>query len=95
MEQDTSIDPQTGKMRSAYGANDGHQNDHYVRHTDPRETARDFSRPETIPPDEYRAVTGLEPPPVNTGKTAAELAAEAAAEQAAAEASSSGPAPTV
>ena len=58
MEQDTSIDPQTGKMRSAYGANDGHQNDHYARHSDPQATARDYSRPRTIPKDEFEAATG-------------------------------------
>ncbi len=81
MEQDTSIDPKTGRMRSAVGAFDGHQNDKYVRHTDPSETARDFSRPETIPPEEYKAVTGLEPPAVPGIKTAAELAAEVEAEK--------------
>ena len=94
-EQDLTIDPKTGKMRSAYGANDGHQNDNYTPASDPRETARDFSRPHTIPPEEYKAVTGLEPPPISTGKTAAELAAEAEAEKAAAEAGSGSTAPTV
>jgi hypothetical protein len=40
------------------GTPDSHQNDNYVRHTDPAETARDFSRPHTIPKDEFEEATG-------------------------------------
>lgn len=37
---------------------DSKQNDGYVRHTDPAETSRDFSKPLTIPADEYEEATG-------------------------------------
>jgi hypothetical protein len=58
MEQDLRIDPETGFPFSDRRSADGKQNKHYKRHTDPAETARDFSRPHTIPADEFEAVTG-------------------------------------
>lgn len=58
MEQDTRIDPATGFMYSDRRHRDATQNDKYVRHTDPQDTARDFSRPHTIPKDEFEAATG-------------------------------------
>lgn len=58
MEQDLRIDPDTGFPYSDRRSRDAKQNLHYVRHTDPAETTRDFSRPHTIPADEFEAVTG-------------------------------------
>jgi hypothetical protein len=58
-EQDLRIDPSTGFPFSDRRSQDAKQNLHYTRHTDPAETARDFSRPHTIPPAEYEAVTGV------------------------------------
>jgi hypothetical protein len=57
-EQDTRIDPETGFPFSDRRSRDAKQNTGYVRHTDPAETARDFSRPHTIPKEEFEAVTG-------------------------------------
>jgi hypothetical protein len=73
MEQDLSRDPVTGFHKSDPRHKDAHQNDNYVRHSDPAETSRDFSRPQTIPVDEYEAVTGLPHP----SRTADELQAQA------------------
>jgi hypothetical protein len=58
MEQDLTRDPVTGFHRSDPRHKDAHQNDNYVRHTDPAETTRDYSRPHTIPADEFEAATG-------------------------------------
>jgi hypothetical protein len=58
MEQDLRIDPETGFPFSDRRSQDAKQNKHYTRHTDPSETARDFSRPHTIPADEFEAATG-------------------------------------
>jgi hypothetical protein len=58
MEQDVRIDPETGFYFSDRRSADAKQNKNYSRHTEPLETARDFSRPHTIPTDEYEAVTG-------------------------------------
>lgn len=60
MEQDLRIDPETGFPFSDRRSQDAKQNKHYTRHTDPQETARDFSRPHTIPRDEFEAVTGVQ-----------------------------------
>ena len=57
-EQDLRIDPETGFPFSDRRSADAKQNKNYVRHSDPQETARDFSRPQTIPADEYEAATG-------------------------------------
>jgi hypothetical protein len=57
-EQDLRIDPDTGFPYSDRRSRDAKQNLHYVRHTDPAETSRDFSRPHTIPPEEYFIATG-------------------------------------
>ena len=57
-EQDLRRDPKTGWMLSDTRFKDAHQNDNYVRHTDPAETSRDYSRPHTIPPEEFEATTG-------------------------------------
>lgn len=57
-EQDTRIDPETGFPYSDRRSVDAKQNKNYHPHTEPRETARDFSRPHTIPADEYEAATG-------------------------------------
>lgn len=58
MEQDLRIDPKTGFMFSDRRAVDAHQNDNYTRHTNPADTARDFSRPHTIPKEEFEQATG-------------------------------------
>lgn len=58
MEQDLRIDPETGFPFSDRRSADGKQNKNYVRHTEPAETARDFSRPHTIPAEEYEKATG-------------------------------------
>jgi hypothetical protein len=81
-EQDLRIDPETGFPRSDRRSQDAKQNKHYVRHADPHEVARDFSRPRTIPREEYEAATGR-----NHEKDCAEFDAnqEAAAEAADAE----------
>jgi hypothetical protein len=57
-EQDLRIDPDTGFPYSDRRSRDAKQNLNYTRHTDPAETARDFSRPHTIPALEYFSVTG-------------------------------------
>lgn len=57
-EQDLRRDPITGFYLSDPRANDAHQNDHYVRHSEPAETSRDYSRPHTIPREEFEAATG-------------------------------------
>lgn len=57
-EQDTRINPKTGFMFSDRRHVDAQQNDNYVRHSDPQETTRDFSRPHTIPREEFEAATG-------------------------------------
>ncbi len=59
MEQDLRIDPVTGLRMSDPRNQDAKQNLNYERHTDLADTARDFSRPHTIPKDEYEAATGL------------------------------------
>ena len=58
MEQDTRINPATGFMYSDRRNVDGGQNKNYVRHSDPQDTARDYSRPHTIPKEEFEAATG-------------------------------------
>jgi len=58
MEQDLRRDPVTGWALSDPRFKDAHQNDHYVRHSDPAETSRDYSRPHTIPAEEFEASTG-------------------------------------
>jgi len=58
VEQDLRIDPLTGFRLSDPRNNDAKQNLNYVRHTDRRETSRDYSRPHTIPREEYEAATG-------------------------------------
>lgn len=58
MEQDLRIDPDTGFPFSDRRSVDGKQNLHYKRHSDPQETTRDYSRPHTIPREEFEAVTG-------------------------------------
>lgn len=58
MEQDLRIDPETGFPYSDRRSADAKQNKGYTRHTNPADTARDFSRPHTIPAEEYEAVTG-------------------------------------
>jgi hypothetical protein len=57
-EQDLRIDPETGFPFSDRRSQDAKQNLHYVRHSEPADTARDFSRPHTIPAKEYEASTG-------------------------------------
>ena len=57
-EQVLEYDPVTKKRRPPQPGSDALQNVGYVRHTDPAETARDFTRPHTIPADEYEAATG-------------------------------------
>lgn len=57
-EQDLRIDPETGFAFSDRRMRDAHQNDKYVRHTNPADTSRDYSRPHTIPADEFQAATG-------------------------------------
>ncbi len=59
-EQDLRIDPETGFPFSDRRSRDAKQNKNYTRHSDPAETARDFSRPHTIPPEEFEHVTGLD-----------------------------------
>jgi hypothetical protein len=58
VEQDLRIDPETGFPFSDRRSIDGRQNKNYTPHTDPQETARDYSRPHTIPAEEYEASTG-------------------------------------
>lgn len=57
-EQDTRIDPKTGFYFSDPRMKDAHQNDGYVNPSIPAETARDYSRPHTIPALEFEAATG-------------------------------------
>lgn len=57
-EQDLSIDPVTKRRRSERGAADAHQNDNYTRHTEISETSRDYSRPHTIPKQDFEESTG-------------------------------------
>lgn len=57
-EQDTRINPATGFMYSDRRHVDAQQNANYTRHTNPQETARDYSRPHTIPKEEFEAATG-------------------------------------
>lgn len=57
-EQDLRIDPETGFPYSDRRSRDAKQNKGYVRHTNPADTARDFSRPHTIPAEEFEAATG-------------------------------------
>ena len=57
-EQVLPYDPVTFKRRPPAPGTDATQNDAYKRATDPAETARDFSRPHTIPKYEYEGVTG-------------------------------------
>lgn len=57
-EQDTRINPDTGFMYSDRRHVDAQQNTKYTRHSDPQETTRDYSRPHTIPKDEFEAATG-------------------------------------
>jgi hypothetical protein len=57
-EQDTRIDPKTGFYFSDPRMKDAHQNDGYVNPSRPAETARDYSRPHTIPAHEFEAATG-------------------------------------
>jgi hypothetical protein len=58
MEQDLRIDPETGFYFSDRRSADAKQNKGYTRHTDIAETTRDWSRPHTIPADEFKAATG-------------------------------------
>jgi hypothetical protein len=57
-EQDLRIDPETGFPFSDRRSQDSKQNKNYVRHSDPAETARDYSRPHTIPKEEFEHATG-------------------------------------
>lgn len=57
-EQDLRIDPKTGFYFSDPRMKDSHQNDGYIPPSIPAETARDFSRPHTIPAHEFLAATG-------------------------------------
>jgi hypothetical protein len=57
-EQDLGIDPKTGKRKPKVPSGDAAQNLNYTRHTDPAETARDYSRPRTIPKEEFEETTG-------------------------------------
>jgi hypothetical protein len=57
-EQDTRIDPKTGFYFSDPRMKDARQNDGYVNPSTPAETARDYSRPHTIPALEFEAATG-------------------------------------
>lgn len=57
-EQIIHRDPKTGKPVPAPPSGDALQNLHYIPQFDRHLLARDFSRPLTIPPDEYEAVTG-------------------------------------
>jgi hypothetical protein len=58
MEQDLRIDPETGFTFSDRRSVDAKQNLNYKRFSDPQATTRDFSRPHTIPADEFEAATG-------------------------------------
>jgi hypothetical protein len=58
-EQDLGIDPKTGKRRPRVPTGDAAQNLKHVPSPHPLTTARDFSRPHTIPADEFEDVTGL------------------------------------
>lgn len=60
MEQDLRRDPETGLRMSDPANKDAKQNVHYKRHTDPQETSRDYSRPFTIPADEFEQTTGVD-----------------------------------
>jgi len=57
-EQVLQYDPVTFKPRPPAPGTDATQNDAYKQATDPAQTARDYSRPHTIPKDEYEGVTG-------------------------------------
>jgi hypothetical protein len=57
-EQDLRRDPATGFYLSDRRSADAHQNDNYTRHVDPHLTVRDYSRPQTIPADEFEETTG-------------------------------------
>jgi len=84
MEQDLRIDPETGFAFSDRRSADAKQNKNYTRHTDPADTARDYSRPSTIPIEEYEAVTG-EKHPDTLAKEDAQNASMTASEKAASE----------
>ena len=58
MEQDLGIDPKTGKKRPRVPSGDAAQNLHHTPAVHPLTSARDFSRPHTIPADEYDEATG-------------------------------------
>lgn len=82
------IDPQTGFRYSDARNKDAKQNIGYERHTDPAETTRDYSRPHTIPPDEFTEATGKDHAAAcaewaANQERAAKAAEEAAAAQAA------------
>jgi len=58
MEQDTGRDPRTGKKLKREPSGDAAQNLHHTPSPHPLHTARDYSRPHTIPPDEFEETTG-------------------------------------
>jgi len=57
-EQDLGRDPRTGKRLKREPTGDAAQNLHHVPAIHPLESARDYSRPHTIPADEYEDTTG-------------------------------------
>jgi hypothetical protein len=57
-EQNIPTDPRTGKPLPAPASADSRQNDGYIPDVAAHLTQRDFSRPHTIPPEEFEAATG-------------------------------------
>jgi hypothetical protein len=57
-EQVLLIDPKTGKRRAQPPSADSFQNDGYEAQNDRHLRSRDFSRPGSIPADEFEATTG-------------------------------------
>lgn len=57
-EQVLPYDPVTKKRRPPVPGSDAAQNDHHVPTVHPLVSARDFSRPHTIDPEEYEQATG-------------------------------------
>ncbi len=57
-EQDLGRDPKTGKKLPRALSGDAAQNLNHAPSPHPQQTARDYSRPHTIPPDDYEESTG-------------------------------------
>lgn len=57
-EQDLGRDPRTGKKLKRPPTGDAAQNLNHTPATHPLDTARDYSRPHTIPAEEYEETTG-------------------------------------